>query len=798
MFAMVISGCVTVKGQDQSVFSHQNILLQNNQTVGQTFVALNDGLDGIEVYLSPGEQSKGEIRLHIRTDPNAESDIVNSIIPLEEVTEPGFYRFSFDPIEKSRQQYYYGFFELEGMGNLWFGHGPGDSYLNGASYQDHEPTNRQMAFHLSYDPLKGTLGFGVELIRWIGILMVGAFLFILPGLGLLSVLLPKSEGLPLLSKIIISGGISLAIYPILFLWTDLVGLHLGPSYALLPPMVGLALLIWTLLKRRETIRLQGLKRHFDTWKRSENLWPDLTMIVMLGTIVLTRMIGVRSLDAPMWGDSYQHTMIAQLLVDNGGLFDSWQPYADLTTFTYHFGFHTYVAAFHWITDLPMYRATLWVGQLINVLAVLAIYPLAVHLGRSRWAGVLAVLIAGVISSMPMVYVNWGRYTQLAGLAILPIMIFFALRVLKQDRDSSGELLIVVILLGGLSLTHYRVLVFAVLFFPVYLIFQIRSGAFKFVMARIALIGLMSAVLFLPWFLQIFEGRILDIFAVQISTPAISISSFTQAYNAIGELSFFLPLYIWGLMLILAAWIIWRRKEESIIIICWWLTILIAANPYWLRLPGTGALSNFAVFISFYIPASLIIGTALDEIIFTRIPKPFQIFILIGLIIMSISQGIKFQEYVDPQEHALVTRPDLRASKWIRDNLESTSRLFTNSFFAFDNNVIVGSDGGWWLPLLANRSINVPPINYGTEYGLTPSYGVDINALTWDFQSKGIDNPDFYANLVNHGYTHIYIGQRMGSVNYPGPHYLNPDELLSSEWYQLIYHEDGVWIFKIVS
>ncbi|MFN2280805.1 MAG: hypothetical protein ACK2TZ_03005, partial [Anaerolineales bacterium] len=76
-------------------------------------------------------------------------------------------------------------------------------------------------------------------------------------------------------------------------------------------------------------------------------WPRLALLFTIALIIAVRFWVIRSLDAPMWGDSYQHTMIAQLIVDHGGLFDSWQPYAEMTTFTYHFGFHSLVAVFHW-------------------------------------------------------------------------------------------------------------------------------------------------------------------------------------------------------------------------------------------------------------------------------------------------------------------------------------------------------------------------------------------------------------------------------------------------------------------
>ena len=59
------------------------------------------------------------------------------------------------------------------------------------------------------------------------------------------------------------------------------------------------------------------------------------------------------------------------------MFSSWQPYAALQTFTYHFGFHTFVAFYTWLTGSPIFAAVLAAGQLMNLLAVpLLLYTIA--------------------------------------------------------------------------------------------------------------------------------------------------------------------------------------------------------------------------------------------------------------------------------------------------------------------------------------------------------------------------------------------------------------------------------------
>jgi len=120
----------------------------------------------------------------------------------------------------------------------------------------------------------------------------------------------------------------------------------------------------------------------------------------------------------------------------------------------------------------------------------------------------------------------------------------------------------------------------------------------------------------------------------------------------------------------------------------------------------------------------------------------------------------------------------------------------NSFFAYGDTVIVGSDGGWWLPLLSQRQTTLPPLTYGSEGGPHPDYIQWINALTTEIQNKGIAHPDVLALLRARGITYVYIGQRQGRVNYGGPYVLDPQQLLADPNFRLAYHQDRVWIFQI--
>jgi len=800
---LLLAGCSSFVDQDQvRVAPAASVTLEPDHPVGQTFVAHHAGLNGVEVWLEPGQAGPGEIRLHLRSDRQPNEDVATAVLtstawsPVE-TPAAGFYRFSFPPQHDSHGRYYYAFLELTGGKQVGVGAGPGDAYLDGALYRDHRPRDAQAAFRLAYDPFWILVDLGQAGVGWLGLLGVAGLLYVVPGWALLVWLWPGSQ-LSWAARLGIAVGVSLALYPLLLLWTDLAGLHLGPLYAWLPIVVGLAAIAWRYRAWRPRQGWETLRQ----WARSEVVWPDLALLAVLGLVFGVRLLVVRSLDAPLWGDSYHHTMMVRLLVDHGGLFDSWEPYATLQTFTYHFGFHTEVAAFHWLTGSEFPSAVLWFGQILNGLAVLALYPLAVRASGSRWAGVVAVLVAGLLSPMPMYYVNWGRYTQLAGQAILPAAVLITWMALEAPGRKWRLAILGWIVVGGLALTHYRVLIFYVVFVLAWVLLSLRRATWRRALSRVTWVGLGGAVLFWPWLFHISAGGIARNFGYQVSTPPDQLHPFAVQYNALGDLSFYLPSPLWLLLLVAVMVGLWQRRHGVLLAALWWFLLLVATNPAWLQLPGTGAISNHALFMAAYIPGGVLIGDLCGQLVAWLEPRRAGFQRLFGaaavLLVVGVGLGGLRSRMGDLQvfQHALLTRPDLRAMTWIRENTPGGAVFLINSFFAYGGSAVVGSDGGWWLPLLAGRANTVPPLNYGTEQGPRPAYREWVNELTRQLQGGKVDDPATLAMLREHQVTHVYIGQRQGRVNYEGPDVLDPAALLRSEHYRLAYHLDRVWVFEL--
>jgi hypothetical protein len=112
-------------------------------------------------------------------------------------------------------------------------------------------------------------------------------------------------------------------------------------------------------------------------------------------------------------------------------------------------------------------------------------------------------------------------------------------------------------------------------------------------------------------------------------------------------------------------------------------------------------------------------------------------------------------------------------------------------------VVVGSDGGWWLPLLAHRPTTIPPITYGFERGPRADYREWVNALPRAIDAQGLGAPSVLRLLAERGVTHLYLGQQRGRVNHPGPTAIRAEALLGNPHFRPVYHHDRVWIFEIV-
>jgi hypothetical protein len=798
--ALFSTGCSSVvKAEQPAVLD--SVVLNDANSVGQTFNAHFNGMDGVEVYLEPLEAGNGEIQLILRDGPQGQ-ELGRASLSMREISAPGFYRFPLPVQAGSNQQSYYLLLRAQGACSFKAGAAPGNYYLDGALYQNGRPDDqRQMAFQLSYSAPRLALGLAGEILAWGWYLLIAGFLFILPGWAILDLtFVAHSDKMHWGLRLSLSAGISLAIYPIIILLTDFLGLHLGSLYAWGPPLLGLGLIIWQHRKQFNRKALLSL--------RIRPGWFDLTLIAIILIIFSARFWIIRMVAVPLWGDSLQHAMIAQLMLEHHGLFTSWQPYTPYYSLTTHFGFSAFSALFAWISGMDGTQATLWMGQIINGLAILTLYPLAVKISKgNRWAGIGALIVGGLISALPAVYVNWGRFAQLAGQAVLPVALWLLWESIDREkwslRSEWPRLLLAGLALTGMVLSYYRMPFYYATFVVILLLFwglpkwRVHLKNWGQALLRLSIIGLVGILFFLPWGLRLIGGNLAGAMeaGVTAGAPAARVLAEFDVFRTITD---YIPVFSLGIAAIAILWGLVRKNWLAASLPLWFVLLSGYRLGASLKFPGANMLQAFAILIAVYLPAALLLGWLFGEImrLAEKIPSRWVLAGASGLIILAAAWfGWQQRLLLDLPRYQLVTSADLRVMDWIEGNTPAEANFLVQSFVY--GRTAAGSDAGWWLPLLAQRANMLPPQYAQFNETSQPSdYTQQVVDLVAGLQDHPVAEPESLAALCEWGITHIYHGQGQGQVGGPGALYQPAELLAQPDLFTRIYHQDRVSIFSL--
>lgn len=667
------------------------------------------------------------------------------------------------------------------------------------------------------------------------------FLLFIPAGFLVADALALEGDRGLLARLALWSGLSMALVPLALLWLTLT--HITVNVALVRGafLVTVAVALWRWLVRVDeamrrrvgestsqrgdgstsqrvdgstTDDISSLPRYLVTsLPRHLNSSPrclvTYTVVAILFLAAVLRFMPLAGLAVPPWIDSVHHVVVTRLILDRGGVPDSYQPFLPVSPFLYHFGFHALSAALVWLSGTDPTSAVLTVGQALSFLAPLGAYWLATYLTGMCWAGAISALVVGTISLMPTYYINWGRYTHLAGMSLLPAAIVLSVDALEQRTQRRRGILAAAVILAGLALTHYRVLVFALAYLAVYLLVSIlahvhpltRSRWTKvqrehninggLAMGRWSTIGAVATVALLlasPWLLRI--GR------AAVSQDGIwSGLAVDASYNAFPHdlllASVGRPLAllaVWGWLLAL-----WRREKRLVAVGLWVPVLFLVANPQIVGLRASPLITNSSVLISLYLPLALLVGYLVAVVVAEiekRMDEPWRRryrTVLAALIVLVALWGVRSLWPVMTPETVLADEEDLLALSWIEGNVPVEAKFLINAR-RWQANIYVGTDGGYWIPALTGRQTTVPPALYVQG---SPEYVARINSLA-EITAEGpdVDDSAFRRRLAREGVTHVYLGVR-GSL-------LPPQAFLESTHYALAYASGNVWIFEVLS
>jgi hypothetical protein len=783
-FAIILSGCVTLSDPESSQIHNLDVVavVTPTQYIGQSFISRRPNMNGLILWIKPNAINE-TITFELFNSTRDKEPRYRRHISAQEITPDGNIEIPLTGISNPPHQAFYirlgtdkGEVEVLGRNE--------DSYPEGRAYINNQPVEGDIAFRTSYD-------YDISLIiqdilgtkKHFGTIAPIIILLLLPGWFLLR-LLGVDQNIEFSEKVALSVGLSLALVPLLMLWTSTLKLRWSTPAVWVVGGIGLFLMI--LRVSRWVYRNQKSGNWF---KDKHTLSFNILLTVVFGFALFVRLAMVRDLVAPPWVDSVHHGLITRLILENGAYPETYTPYLPEEAIIYHNGYHSILASFIWLSGLDIPDAMLLLGQILNAVSIFSVYLFTITLTKNRYAGLFAALIAGFMTPMPTYFTSWGRYTHLAGLLILPA----GLRSIKHnlvEKKSNPFLLISIIVIAGLSLVHYRVLIFLILLTTSLIFFRHNSeelpthnGLVRSIF-RLIFAGFGGLLLVLPWWLPRIQNMIIptvkDLGAE--SVPAFHDFAWGILTSAFG----FQAMAFAGLGVLLG---MIRRKKFVYALVLWIGLMFGVANFSALGIPLPTYINNTSVEISLYMPISVLGGYAIYQVMNAwQISLPVRrglalrrIFVF-GICILSLLAVKQLLPILNPVTF-LFRQADDEAITWVGNNLPPEETILINPT-DWGYGLYMGSDGGYWISALTEHATIPPPVLYG--FG-EQEYVEDINQGIRDFMATKEDIPKLWDLMLSKDIKYIYLGSRGGVFS--------TNSLSDSERFRNLYNKNGVQIFE---
>jgi hypothetical protein len=753
------------------------VTLGLGEPVGQTFVARHGGLESIEVFLSASSDARGTVVLHLLESPISTTDILTASISVPAGNQEGFYRFSFPPIRSSHTGYYYAYLEYQGKGHVKAARASLNSYLDGALYLDHEPQDAQMVFRLSYDSVSIALDLLGMVVGWVAYGLAGLAVLFSSGYWLVC-RWARKVSLDFSATLVASSIAALSAWMVFLVWASLFATLNALTVRLI---VGASCILGVIQFARDRERW----RRKEYWLGESPLSTLALWSVVMLAVALRLFVG-RGMVVLPGGDTYHHTLIAQLFEEQGGIPRSYEPYAPLISFSYHFGFHSIVALVRWLFDTELLLATKTVALVLNGAVAATVALVAERWAGNRRAGVIAAAFAGLIMVSPFCLLRWGRFTQTTGLLLLAGGLL-ALTALGEGAGWVQASLLV----AGMVLSHYRVAFLWMLFAVIASGARLAQRRWREVRDWVVL-GVLSLVAVAPWLVRAAW--------VQYDPSGLrAVSPVLEGMNDLQRLEAPVLSYItnWPVLAvaILCAVVVWfygknARMGRPLVIWC-----LVMAG-------GALAVAAFGVNVPFFdlkttllsmaVPVAILAGLS-GEILWSSLKGRGRTVARAGIVMVLVSGiaiGIlRLPRMVQEMSFYLLRPGDLVTMKWIRENVREDALILVDALeFNWQPGWIVGIDSGYVLPLLAHRTTTVPPMTYPLEWGEREQLGAMLEASR-EYLARHADGSVPLAEILErHGITHVYVGAPRLS--------LDPSELAQEERLTEVYRQDRNWVFEL--
>jgi hypothetical protein len=594
-------------------------------------------------------------------------------------------------------------------------------------------------------------------------------LLVLPGFTLLRLCVASRE-LGFISRLTLAPGITTALCVLMFAWGEHFGLKFGP---ITPWLVMAAAALGLLVDRRR-----------GTWRLANQIscrrlrrvpigdWlAGVALVSALAVLLIVRFNSTRGWVVPPGIDSPHHTLIVQLLLEHHGLFSSWAPYSDAETFTYHFGFHAVTALFAWMSGSDAVFAVFVMARVMAVCAVAALFGLVRLWTRSAWGGVFAAVFWELYSHQLSSFDPPGRWTPLAGLAVLPsALVLLSLFLRAEGPPKKWPLgLLCITTSAGLVLAQYKTaVVFAVLATVLFCsrciaamldarpyrrrrIIEISCRAFAILFVTSLLVApRLSAVM------ETKTGQHLS--RTLFEAPPANSTTGAPAVNghALFLTGFANPQQaIASSLALLAGLAILLRRREALWFVIGWAAVSVTMNPKLAGIDRFGLIDQtywaYAVPTAIAAMAGLAVGLGCEAV-----ERPRNLAWNGALFVIALLLSGWGAVRSPPMHHVnqFVLAEDLPAMEWIKANVPENEKIAGRG--AFYAAIVLEYDAIMWVPYFTRHLTNHTLLAASLEKA--PIVGREKSrSFTAELYRRDMSTPESAAWMQEQGYRWFYSG-----------------------------------------
>jgi len=395
------------------------------------------------------------------------------------------------------------------------------------------------------------------------------------------------------------------------------------------------------------------------------------------------------------------------------------------------------------------------------------------------------LLVGFIIVSPFCLLRWGRFTQTAGMFFLPVAVLPFLA--RHERRSS--LLAPALLIAALVFAHNREAFFAVILLGIVALPRLLRR--EWVVLRDWLwMGIIAVLIALPWLVRISWVQ-LDPQGLRVAYEIIG------GYNDLSRLeppvlSFITNLPVLALFAVGVLTTLWDREHSEDRMLVFWALALVAGGVLYYQLTGSFHWDLKTSLLTLSVPIAVFLG-----IRFTRLVARLQgarrralwVAMLLLLGIGCVVAGVNFPAVLSGG--MIYLRPgDLIAMNWIETHTSPTALFVPNaSQVEWSPDWLIGSDAGYWLPLLAQRDTTLPPMIYAWEAADASVLQQDL-ANTYAILDAATAQESLPSSVVCcTDVTHF--------IAYDNSWPLTAEDLSNTDTLEMLYQQDRLQVFEVV-